>query len=315
VRTEREKPVVLIVDDESEIISFAATFFSDLNYKVISATTVAGAIRTIHNEANHTIVAFVDIRLQQGPSGLELLKYIKKTAAHRVVPYVFSGSSSRTIYQESMRAGAYGVYHKTGSPDDWDLLAPLVNPEESAVLNMVSSSSEEDLTGLYNYRHFRKLAEELFRSCRDRSNPAVISLLLGDVDHFKAINETHGYQEGDRALQSVARVLREQIRPSDPICRRGDEFLILLPTATDATALSRGELLQQAVGKARMRTGDGVALSLSLSIGAGTITCADIGAGDEGARHAFSVLYDRADLGDHGLKQRRMVAGHVSGAR
>lgn len=313
MRTEREKPVVLIVDDEPEVVRFAVTFFSDLNYKVITATNVAEAIRTIHNEPNHTIVAFVDIRLKQGPSGLELLKYIKKTAAHRVVPYVFSGSASKTIYHESMRAGAYGVYHKTGNPDDWDLLAPLVNPEESAVLNLVSSSSEEDLTGLYNYRHFRKLAGELFKSARARSNPDVISLLLGDVDHFKSINETYGYQVGDKALQMVARILREQVRPSDPICRRGDEFLIILPTATEGPALDRGEHLRRIVGKTLIRNGDDGELSLSLSFGVGTLYCHEIGPGDEGADKAFSVLYDRADLGDHGLKQRRIVEGHVSG--
>lgn len=313
MRTERERPVVLIVDDERHIIRFAETFFSDLNYRVVTATNVAEAIRTIHNEPNHTIVAFVDIRLTQGPSGLELLKYIKKTAAHRVVPYVFSASASKTVYYESMRAGAYGVYHKTGSPDDWDLLAPLINPEESAVLNLVSSSSEEDLTGLFNYRHFRKLAEELFRSCRDRSNPDVISLLLCDVDHFKSINETYGYREGDRALQTVAKTLREQVRPSDPICRRGDEFLVLLPTAAAGTALARGAHLQEVVGKSLMRTGDDGKFSLSLSIGVGTIDASEIGAGDDGARRAFSVLYDRADLGDHGLKKRRILAGHSSG--
>jgi diguanylate cyclase (GGDEF)-like protein len=207
------------------------------------------------------------------------------------------------------------VYHKTGSPDDWDLLAPLVNPEESAVLNMVSSSSEEDLTGLYNYRHFRRLAGELFRRSRDRSNPEVISLLLGDVDHFKSINETHGYQEGDRALQTVATILREQVRPSDPICRRGDEFLILLPTATEGTALARGAHLQDVVRNTLMRTGDDRELSLALSVGVGTIHATEIGAGDDGAKDAFSVLYERADLGDHGLKKRRIMAGHASEPR
>lgn len=312
MRTEREKPVILILDDEPDIISFAAAFFSDLNYRVLTATTVAGAIRTIHDEANHTIVAFVDIRLKQGPSGLAFLKYIKATAAHRVVPYVFTGSNSRTVYYESMRAGAYGVCYKTGSPDDWDLLAPLVNPRESAVLNLVSSSSEEDLTGLYNYRHFKRLAEELFRSSRSRSNPDVISLVLGDVDHFKSINETYGYQAGDKALKAVARVLREQVRPSDPICRRGDEFLILLPTANEATALARGEHLQAAVGTTLLRASGDSEFSLSLSIGTGTIHSQEISAGDDGARLAFSTLYERADLGPHGLKQRRLMAGHVS---
>ena len=312
MRTEREKPVVLIVDDESDIICFATAFFSDLNYKVITATTVAGAIRTIHDEANHTIVAFVDIRLSQGPSGLELLKYIKKTAAHRVVPYVFTGSNSKTVYYESMRAGAYGVCYKTGSPDDWDLLAPLVNPKESAVLNLVSSSSEEDLTGLYNFRHFKRLAEELFRSARGRSNPAVISLLLADVDHFKSVNETYGYQVGDKALKAVATCLREHVRPSDPICRRGDEFLILLPSATEETARDRGERLQEAVAGTVLQGGGHGPFSLSLSIGRGTIHSHEISASDDGVKRAFARLYERADLGGHGLKQGRLMAGHVS---
>jgi hypothetical protein len=60
VRTEREKPIVLIVDDGPEIIRFAVSFFSDVNHKVIQA---------IQHATTHTIVAFADIRLKQGPSG------------------------------------------------------------------------------------------------------------------------------------------------------------------------------------------------------------------------------------------------------
>jgi diguanylate cyclase (GGDEF)-like protein len=85
------------------------------------------------------------------------------------------------------------------------------------------------LTGLYNQRHFHeRLAQEASRARRQRDK---LSMILIDLDGFKAVNDQRGHLEGDRILRAFAMVLNKSIRKEvDTIFRYGgDEFVILLP--------------------------------------------------------------------------------------
>lgn len=107
-------------------------------------------------------------------------------------------------------------------------------------------------TGLANDRHFReRLKEEFERSQRHRL-PA--SLILLDLDSFKAINDAHSYEYGDAVLAAVADALRHSVRSIDIAARiGGDEFAIILPSTKTPEALTvaqriRSTLRETAVG-------------------------------------------------------------------
>ncbi len=87
-------------------------------------------------------------------------------------------------------------------------------------------SLTDELTGLYNRRGFFTLAEqELKMANRLRHG---IYMLYADMDNLKAINDTHGHKEGDRALREAARILKETYRSSDIVARiGGDEFVVI----------------------------------------------------------------------------------------
>jgi diguanylate cyclase (GGDEF)-like protein len=89
----------------------------------------------------------------------------------------------------------------------------------------------DPLTNLYNYRHFmRTLDYEIGRFHRF-GDP--LSLLIMDVDDFKAYNETHGAARGDEILKAIGNILSKHLREVDIICRyASDEFAVILP-ATD----------------------------------------------------------------------------------
>jgi diguanylate cyclase (GGDEF)-like protein len=86
----------------------------------------------------------------------------------------------------------------------------------------------DPLTGLLNRRGFEEAARRMIAQCR-RSGLR-LCVVLADLDHFKAINDRFGHQTGDVALVDFARRLREALRESDLVSRRGgEEFILLLP--------------------------------------------------------------------------------------
>ena len=99
-------------------------------------------------------------------------------------------------------------------------------------------STHDALTGLYNRAYFE---EELARLERGRHFP--VSIIIGDIDRFKAMNDAYGHGTGDKLLREAAQLIKGAIRGEDVITRiGGDEFAILLPrTGTTATieAVSR----------------------------------------------------------------------------
>ena len=100
-------------------------------------------------------------------------------------------------------------------------------------LSDVSSLLREDpLTGVLNRRGLAEaFVVEAARSDR-AERPLCLALL--DVDNFKKINDTHGHDSGDKALQHLADIIREAIRPTDVVARfGGEEFIVLMPQ-TDA---------------------------------------------------------------------------------
>lgn len=95
-------------------------------------------------------------------------------------------------------------------------------------------AERDTLTGLYNRRQFMKLAQA------ELMNPALappqISMVMVDLDHFKAINDTYGHPVGDEVLQRVAKQLTEGTRTSDVVARVGGEEFVVLLGGTDAAS-------------------------------------------------------------------------------
>jgi diguanylate cyclase (GGDEF)-like protein/PAS domain S-box-containing protein len=121
----------------------------------------------------------------------------------------------------------------------------------------------DSLTDLYNRRYFDlRVAEEIARADRKGS---CLSILLCDLDHFKAINDTLGHQAGDRVLKAVAQGIRKCTREIDLVFRwGGDEIAVLLIDTSREGVLITAERIRREVGK----VGEEVQLPLDISIGA-----------------------------------------------
>ncbi|GAB6037934.1 diguanylate cyclase [Fundidesulfovibrio butyratiphilus] len=121
------------------------------------------------------------------------------------------------------------------------------------------------LTGLPNRWEMNNRLE-IERSRAERHN-APFSLVLGDMDHFKLINDTFGHQAGDTVLRRVSQALSQALRSED-VCARwgGEEFLMLLPETRLDQAVIVAEKLRAVVGKLAFAW-DGVAVKATISFG------------------------------------------------
>ncbi|HKX45063.1 MAG TPA: diguanylate cyclase, partial [Burkholderiaceae bacterium] len=137
----------------------------------------------------------------------------------------------------------------------------LVGWHEEAEHELRRQADTDGLTGLFNRRAWRiRAADAVAKARRDGQTAAVLML---DIDHFKAINDRWGHEAGDRALQTVAKVLRECARRNDLLCRYGgEEFCLLLVGVDDASVRDVDDRLRSAL-RSQAAAETGIALGFS----------------------------------------------------
>ncbi len=143
----------------------------------------------------------------------------------------------------------------------------------------------DPLTGLLNRRRFYDLAQQELERFKRYGCP--MAAIMADLDHFKAINDQYGHLIGDQVLQGVARMLRENLRQPDLLCRYGgEEFAILLPETDLHTASMTAERLRSTLDSHPIETDQGP-LHLTISLGAATV--------GPGSAISVETLLDDAD--------------------
>jgi two-component system cell cycle response regulator len=150
---------------------------------------------------------------------------------------------------------------------------------------------DDFLTGVHNRRFtFAQLAALLSGA---RRHGRSMSVLMIDIDKFKAINDTHGHAAGDRILTAVARTIRDRIRAEDYVGRvGGEEFLVLLPDAGALEAARVAEDIRQRVSDVAVHV-RGTPVRATVSIGwATTHGGEDVETPEELLRRADWALYE-----------------------
>jgi len=95
-----------------------------------------------------------------------------------------------------------------------------------------------------------------------------MAVMMLDIDHFKAVNDTYGHEAGDEILKEFAHRIQKNIRGVDLPCRYGgEEFVVIMPDTTQNNANNIAERVRLAVGDLKFDAGNGVFIPITVSVG------------------------------------------------
>jgi diguanylate cyclase (GGDEF)-like protein len=173
------------------------------------------------------------------------------------------------------------------------LVASRTSDLERANEQLSELTTRDDLTGIANYRGFRQTLQDEWVRCQRRREP--LSLLICDIDEFKAYNDGYGHRAGDACLTKVAHAIADGVRRGQDLAARygGEEFAIILP-ATDAPGaelVATG--IRNAVAALRVpHAYSSVAAHVTISVGCATLSGDADGEPESLVTRADQALYE-----------------------
>nr|WP_242481912.1 diguanylate cyclase [Paracraurococcus ruber] len=212
-------------------------------------------------------VASAIMSLHRGKTEEAMLTYRVRHAEGR---WVWVESSVRTVYDP-----------RTGEPDGIVAISRDISERKVAEQHLVELAWIDGLTSIPNRRSFDAALEQEWRRCRRAGGS--VSLLLIDVDRFKALNDSRGHQHGDWCLQQIAASLRSVVRRAGDVVARygGEEFVMLLPNTDAQGATEVAERLRAAVERLALAHPDGgTGGAVTVSVGAATVLFGIAGAAE-----------------------------------
>jgi two-component system cell cycle response regulator len=241
---------ILLVDDDRIIIRIIEATIATSGSKVVSCASGEAAMALIKENDFDLIIA--DYFLEGPLNGLDVLESLRKMGGKKArTPFMMiSAQTDINRRIEILKRGANDYIAKPILEEELLVRAhnlivqkKLLDRVEAQREHLRELAMTDQLTGLYN-RHFLAgyVPKRLSEAVRHGSH---LSMILLDLDHFKAINDNFGHEMGDDVLQSVASCLTGSTRSEDIAVRLGgEEFILLLPHCGKEDALDKAERLR-----------------------------------------------------------------------
>ena len=292
---------ILIVDDENSNIIMLSHILSQ-DYTVYAAKNGHDAILAAEKYLPDIIL--LDIIMPGEMDGYAVITKLKTSEKTSEIPVIYITDLSNIEDEEKgLSLGASDYITKPLSPsivklrvlNQMKILTQLRTIEQLSML--------DQLTNLPNRRNFDgRLNKEWDRAKREQKP---ISILVMDVDKFKNYNDTYGHQQGDVALQMVAKIITRSLkRPTDFASRwGGEEFIALLPNTELAGALSIAEDIRCSTENSEIHHSNGLMSKVTVSIGVNTQIPFRDSMYDEFIAQADKALYKAKETGRNRVQQ------------
>jgi two-component system cell cycle response regulator len=286
---------ILAADDDPVWLRMIEAMILEWGDEVVTARDGHEAWRVLTGPGRPSL-AILDW-VMPGMDGLELCRRLRDdTESPYIYTLLLTARDSKADLIRAFDAGADDYIRKPFDPDELRArlrAAGRIMDLQSALLMaqgaLREQATRDALTGLLNRGAIFEIFErELARARREEMS---VGVLLADVDHFKAVNDTYGHDAGDEVLRQVARRVQGAVRTYDMVGRYGgEELLVILPRCDDAAALRIAERARTAVAVAPGERADAPA-AVTMSIG--IATSRTLGTFEAGAlvRAADAALY------------------------
>jgi two-component system cell cycle response regulator len=262
------------------------------NHRVTLAVDPAKAVEQASEKPANFELIIISLG-NEGYDGLRLVSQFRSQEKTRQTPILVVVDPSEQ--QSLLRALDMGVNDYLMRPVDRQELLARVNTQvrrwryteqlRSSVKASIEMAITDPLTGLYNRRYLETHLSHLMEHYVNRGK--VLSVLAIDADYFKAINDSHGHDGGDKVLQELANRIKQSTRTVDMCCRTGgEEFVLVLPGTDLPAAMAIAERLRKLVAGKPISIGTGKEIRVTVSIGVASL---------EGIEDRPAAILKRAD--------------------
>ncbi|MBI2827613.1 MAG: diguanylate cyclase [Planctomycetia bacterium] len=292
---------VLVADDETISRRLLESSLKRWGYEVALAEDGCQALRILQAPDSPQLVVFD--WLMPGLDGTQLCREVR---SRKQEPYTYilllTAKRAQEDIVEGLTAGADDYITKPFNPQE--LRVRLRAGKRILYLQDQLIASREALRAMAMHDSLTKLWNRAAildvltnEVCRSQRQGLSVGVILADLDHFKAINDTYGHLAGDAVLREVANVMRSTTRPYDAVGRHGgEEFLIVLPGCDQINAASHAERLRTAISQVSIETPEGPA-RVTVSMGVAVSSQEPVGDVYGLIRMADEALYRAKRLG------------------
>lgn len=287
MKADEKVSTILIVDDQPTNVQALAKLLKN-DYRIQIANNGEKALAIAQGSEQPDLI-LLDIQME-GMDGYEVCRQLKENSLTNTIPVIFvTGQDTVSDEEKGFKLGAVDYISKPFHPT---IVRARVGTHMSLKIKtdlLEQISLLDGLTGIPNRRYFdEQFKKEGGRALREK---LPFSLIMMDIDHFKAYNDNYGHGAGDDCLQKVARALASSLsRPADMVARYGgEEFVALLPSTGLEGASKVAEDLRSAVESlAVSHEYSSAAEVVTLSLGVATLDT-------DGSEKMLSELTKRAD--------------------
>ena len=285
---------ILLAEDDAVSRRLLQAVLEQWGYEVILASDGAQAWEVLSGERAPAL-AILDWVMPR-MDGIEVCRRLRSDAER---PYVYAilltGRSDARDVVQGLDAGADDYITKPFDSNELRVrlrAGRRILELQSVLLDtqriLRDKATHDPLTALWNRTQaLEALDRDVARAHRE-GNP--VSVLMVDLDHFKAVNDTFGHIAGDAVLREAARRIRDSVRQYDVVGRYGgEEFVVVLPGCEAEAAVALAGRIRATIGGGAINTSEGV-VSVTASIGAASYPVTG-GTPEELIRAADAALY------------------------
>lgn len=281
---------ICVIEDDAAQCRLLATQLRNLGYSVTESGTATAGLQAVYQSRPRVVICDINLPDQ---SGIQLCRQVRSDGSlDGMYVLLITAMAGEHHKSDALEVGADDFLTK---PYDFEELKSRIRSGmrfHRLQERLARAAVTDGLTGLWNHSQFRAELDREFT--RTRRYGGCLSLLMIDLDHFKAVNDTYGHEVGNQVLVSAARQLERIVRDTDLVARYGgEEFAVICPETGTDEAYRLAQRLNRSFPE-QIRLSDHPDLVVRASIGVASTESA-----------AVNSVPDLINLSDHALYQSK----------